>query len=103
MGRAKYDVDECQHLSEPCQYWRSNDEKSGTPLAAAAVGLPFDFSVSLFYLSSSNTLSEVSSVDEKLEVWTVGDASKEASIQPANSSQLAAVAHFCEYGCAQLT
>lgn len=77
--------------------------KSGTPLAGTAVGSPFSFSVSLFYFNSSNSVSEVSSVDETLETWTIGDLSKQGNLQPSDSSQLAAIAHFCEYGCAQLT
>ncbi|KAH8886216.1 hypothetical protein GQ53DRAFT_845034 [Thozetella sp. PMI_491] len=77
--------------------------KSGTPLAGTAVTAQYGLSVSLFYLSSSSTVGQVSSVDAELGVWAIGDLSKQGGLKATDTSQLAAVSHFCNWGCAQLT
>lgn len=80
----------------------------GTPLAAAARGSPWtdepynfgSFGVALFYLSPSNTIEEVYSVNGNITTWEVGNLSTSGAVQTATAgSQLAAWWNLCASGC----
>jgi hypothetical protein len=80
----------------------------GTPLAAAARGYPWtdepynlgSFGVALFYLSPSNTVEEVYSVNKNITTWEVGNLSTSGAVQTATTgSQLAVWWDLCASGC----
>lgn len=80
----------------------------GTPLAAAARGYPWtdepynlgSFGIALFYLSPSNTVEEVYSVNGNVTTWEVGTLSTSGAVQTATTgSQLAVWWNLCASGC----
>jgi len=80
----------------------------GTPLAAAARGFPWtgepynfgSFGIALFYMSPSNTVEEVYSVNENVTTWEVGNLSTSGAVQTATAgSQLAAWWNLCPSEC----
>lgn len=76
--------------------------KPGTPLALASTGAPgWRFQLNIYYLTPSNGVGEIWTTEPQGRQWGVGALVKEEPKVAAENSQLTAIWHRCDYGCAQ--
>lgn len=73
---------------------------SGTPLSNAVTSYPWPFQLNLYYLSPSNQILELYTIDQLGEGWTSGSLST-YNLEASAGSQLASYWQRCDYQCSQ--